>query len=97
MTAIPQHVDHWYIWSGDLAVVNIESSEVVGSTAARINATKIADSDVNEKELSFGSFHAGGGVNLAYCDGHVRFVTETIDSVVFSAMGTRNGDETVSE
>ncbi len=93
----PQHVDHWYIWSGDLAAVNIESSEVVGSTAARINATKIADSDVNEKELSYGSFHAGGGVNLAYCDGHVRFVTETIDAVVFSAMGTRNGGETVSE
>ena len=93
----PQHVDHWYIWSRNLAQVNIESSEVVGSTAARINATQIADSDVNEKELSFGSFHAAGGANLAYSDGHVKFVTETIDSVVFSAMGTRNGSETVSD
>lgn len=93
----PQHVDHWYIWSGDLVQVHIESSEVVGSTAARINATKIADSDINEKELSFGSFHAGGGANLAFCDGHVQFVPQTIDAIIFSAMGTRNGSEIVSD
>jgi prepilin-type N-terminal cleavage/methylation domain-containing protein/prepilin-type processing-associated H-X9-DG protein len=36
------------------------------------------------------------GVNVALCDGSVRFVSSTIDLPTWRAMGTRNGGETVS-
>ena len=38
------------------------------------------------------SFHPGG-VQVALCDGSVRFVPDTIDGLVWVAAGTRNGDE----
>ena len=34
-----------------------------------------------------------GGVNLAFCDGHVRFISNQIDITVWRAIGTRNGKE----
>lgn len=37
----------------------------------------------------------GGGVNVAFCDGHVSFVSDDIDLVVWRAIGTRNGREVV--
>lgn len=91
-----QHVDHWYIWSADIIFTDIDASEVVGSTAARINANKIEDAHVNEKELSFGSFHRNG-VNIAFVDGHVIFIRESIDVDTFGEMGTRHGGEVVSD
>jgi prepilin-type N-terminal cleavage/methylation domain-containing protein/prepilin-type processing-associated H-X9-DG protein len=36
------------------------------------------------------------GVNVGFCDGSVRFVTNTIDLTTWRALGTRNGNETVS-
>ena len=96
-----QHVDHWYIWSLELldwqdGLQRKECSEALGSTAARINAIKIPDADINEKELCFSSRHTAG-VNLAFADGHVRFVAESIDADTYSAIGTRNGSEVFSE
>jgi prepilin-type N-terminal cleavage/methylation domain-containing protein/prepilin-type processing-associated H-X9-DG protein len=38
------------------------------------------------------SRHAGG-VNLAFCDGSIRFLRETIALETWSALGTRNGGE----
>ena len=40
--------------------------------------------------------HHDGGVNVAFVDGHVRFVSETIDLGVWMALGSRNGQEAVS-
>jgi prepilin-type processing-associated H-X9-DG protein len=37
-----------------------------------------------------------GGVMVAYGDGHVDFVTDTVDSVVWSNIGSRNDGNTVS-
>lgn len=42
------------------------------------------------------SFHAGGGVNVALVDGSVRFVPDRVAPTVWSALGTRNGGETVA-
>jgi hypothetical protein len=46
-------------------------------------------------EVSFGSRHSGGA---QFCsgDGSVRFVPETIDPVVYSALGTRGKSEVVN-
>jgi hypothetical protein len=42
--------------------------------------------------LSTRSYHEGG-VNLATADGAVHFVTDSIDPVVYKALGSRNGAE----
>jgi prepilin-type N-terminal cleavage/methylation domain-containing protein len=38
-----------------------------------------------------------GGVHMLLCDGAVRFVSENIDLMLWRALGTRNGGETVGE
>lgn len=38
-----------------------------------------------------------GGVNMSLCDGSVRFATESIDRVLWRAVGTRAGNEVVTE
>ena len=42
--------------------------------------------------LGFGSWHPGGA-NFAFCDGSVKFLKESIDLSVLSALGTRAGGE----
>lgn len=42
------------------------------------------------------SVHAGDGVNTAFCDGRVQFVSSAIDSSVWLGLGTRNGSEIIS-
>lgn len=37
--------------------------------------------------------HHSGGVNLLFGDGHVRLVSESVDAVVWTALGTRSGGE----
>ncbi|MEW4488347.1 DUF1559 domain-containing protein [Thalassoglobus sp. JC818] len=37
-----------------------------------------------------------GGVNLTFADGHVVFLTESVDRDVWRAIGTRNGNEVVT-
>lgn len=38
-----------------------------------------------------------GGVNALCCDGHVRFVADTIDLFVWRSLGSRNGGEVVAD
>ncbi len=98
-SANPQKVDHWILgsaelgWDFSLAYGSGEASECLGSTACRLNAIRIDEAPINEKELGFGSAHANG-VNFGFADGHVQFVTDIIDSRVLSALGTRSGGET---
>jgi prepilin-type processing-associated H-X9-DG protein len=40
------------------------------------------------------SFHSGG-VNVAMVDGSTHFVADSVDPFVWSALGSRDGDETV--
>ncbi len=37
-----------------------------------------------------------GGVNVAYLDGHIRFINESIDKNVWRAIGTMNGGESTT-
>ncbi|MDG2381100.1 MAG: DUF1559 domain-containing protein [Pirellulaceae bacterium] len=38
-----------------------------------------------------------GGVNVAFADGHVRFVADDVKSNIWWAMGSRNGKESINE
>ncbi len=94
-----QKVDHWTMGSGELGdytimipVGSAEVSECLGSTACPLNSIKRVESPMNDKELGFGSAHPTGG-NLSYADGHVRFVSESIDPQVLIAIGTRSAGE----
>lgn len=42
------------------------------------------------------SYHAGG-VNVLFGDGSVRYVSDTIDGIVWIGLGTRNGKEVIGE
>ncbi len=39
------------------------------------------------------SSHAGGGVNVAFCDGHVNFIPNQIDYNAWNALGTAQGND----
>ena len=92
--------DHWAIGGDDFD--NWEGtdwSEQGGSTAVRINyprPTNVRYSDASPEwaayEVSFGSRHPGGAQFCAG-DGSVHFISESIDLKLFSALGTRNGNE----
>ncbi len=98
-----QKVDHWYIGSDELTDMaslgsrdSSESSECLGSTACPINSLLQGDATtIDEKELSFGSRHTQG-TNIGFADGHVQFVSDSIGATVWSAVGTRSGNEVVS-
>jgi prepilin-type N-terminal cleavage/methylation domain-containing protein/prepilin-type processing-associated H-X9-DG protein len=47
-------------------------------------------------ETPFTSAHAGGGVNMAFCDGSIRFMAKETSLSVLQALATRNGGEVVS-
>lgn len=85
-------VDHWYFGSTQI-LEGKDSSEFVGSTAARFNALDVLlASSFGEKELGFGSYHAGG-CHLLLADGSVRFFSENMDEAVRRGLGTRDGGE----
>jgi prepilin-type N-terminal cleavage/methylation domain-containing protein/prepilin-type processing-associated H-X9-DG protein len=95
----PQKVDHWTIGSREisdydtaLVLGSNELSECLGSTAVPPNALEIEDAPIDHKELCYGSAHPTG-MNLGFADGHIRFVVETVDPEVYSAVGTRAGGE----
>lgn len=94
--------DHWAIGGDDFD--NWEGtdwSEQGGSTAVRINypkpTTRFNDlsPDWAAYEVSFGSHHTGGA-QFAVGDGSVKFISDSIDSVVLSAYGTARGGEVAS-
>ena len=93
-----QVVDHWYIWSPEQLEhshprYRAEASEAMGTTGAPPNAMANPEKwNINQKELSFSSRHPGG-LQVVFGDGHVRFISESIDRGVWSSMGTRaDGD-----
>ncbi|MEM7781829.1 MAG: DUF1559 domain-containing protein [Planctomycetota bacterium] len=97
-----QKIDHWYIGSRELHFYenipsdSAESSECLGSTACPVNSWRDDLAPINDRELSFGSAHPTG-INLGFADGHVDFIENRIDSVTYSAIGTRFGREVVND
>ncbi len=98
-----QGMDFWYIGSPQIdpcrcdgSTGGTEFSEFVGSTLAPMSALlKFPGMHGRLMELSFGSYHPGGA-QFVMGDGNVRFVADTIDADLFTALGSRNGGEIVS-
>lgn len=89
-----QIVDHWYIGSDGVKFVPggmREVSEAIGSSGVPINGTDL-DIPIDQKEMGFSSRHTGGCL-FTFADGHIRFLSETVDSKVFSKIGTIAGGE----
>ena len=69
------------------------SRTCAGMGAGMMPAMSMVDMAV---DLPPSSFHPGG-VNLAFGDGSIRFIKETVAMSVWRALGTRNGGEVVSQ
>ncbi|MFM8408518.1 MAG: DUF1559 domain-containing protein [Pirellulaceae bacterium] len=84
--------DHW-AFGGDDADTNNQGdmSEFLGSTGVPMNLPRVAPGTAAfaAYELSFGSKHTGGA-NFGFADGSVRFIGQTVQPTIYSALGTRN-------
>lgn len=90
--------DHWYFGSDDIDTnPGWDPSEGLGSTSIPMNLQKPGvdqcatptSAECQELQLCFGSTHPGG-MNAVKCDGSVEFITDGIDAVAWSALGTRD-------
>ena len=68
------------------------SGRQVLSTKHALNTRFAGLDDVAGNEYPFSSPHTGG-VNFAFCDGHVEFIDDLIDFNVYQAYSTRAGGE----
>jgi prepilin-type processing-associated H-X9-DG protein len=96
-------MDYWWLGSPQIdpcqcngTTAGTEFTEFVGSTAARLNARLIAASSGYEKEMAFGSYHAGGA-QFCFADGSVRFIGDSVEHLLYRALGSRNGGETIGK
>lgn len=99
-TGTNQIVDHWYIGTSDMGSVNntndwiAEASEALGSTGVALNNLHDNSIVIDEKEIGFDGNHPGG-VQFVFGDGHVTLLTDSIDRKIYSALGTRAGNEVI--
>ena len=88
-----QIIDHWCIGSPGMG--SSEMSEALGSTAIKINSWKLGSlAFIEDIELGFSSRHTGL-VQAVFGDGHVQIVSDSIDQIVWSSVGTRASSEVV--
>jgi len=90
--------DHWYIGGDDIDdYYGQDWSECLGSTGVPMNLPKVPAGDPNfgAYEIGFCSRHPGG-CNFVFADGSLHFLTQSIQQSVFSALGTRAGQEAIS-
>lgn len=96
-----QGMDYWYFGAPQTGGWvrggrgGTEYSEVVASTYPKLNAWRDPTTHGVLMEISFGSYHVGGAYFL-FCDGSVRFLSDTIDHKVYQTIGSRNGLEPTS-
>jgi len=96
-----QIVDHWYIGSDNQVLASVnpplyqEFSEGMGSMGVPMNAINDSSLLIDQRELCFSSLHHGGCL-FVFVDGHVQFVSQSIDRQIYSALGTIARGEVVS-
>ncbi len=90
--------DHWPFGGDDVDTTNQgDMSEHLGSTGVKMNLPPVPQGtpEFAAYEFSFGSRHTGGA-NFGYGDGSIRFLSQSVDPLVYSALGSRNGGEVVN-
>jgi prepilin-type processing-associated H-X9-DG protein len=91
-------------WRGDIqnddGVFKFMTITTPNSTAVDVVNWAVADNDPFMPVSTAGaqysaarSRHGGGGVNVALCDGSVRFVRNSISASTWQGLGTMNGGE----
>jgi len=88
--------DHFSLFHTDFQEFNgTDFSEALMSLYFPINSRRAAGSGFNDElQMGIGSFHPGGA-HVTKCDGSVRFLSDSLDAVVRSAIGSRAGGEVV--
>jgi prepilin-type N-terminal cleavage/methylation domain-containing protein/prepilin-type processing-associated H-X9-DG protein len=80
--------------SGNCATSYQSLGRSVRSAKHPINANILPMTDDEENDAPFGSYHSGGA-SFVFADGHVDFLSETIDTVTYQNLSTRAGGEVV--
>jgi prepilin-type N-terminal cleavage/methylation domain-containing protein/prepilin-type processing-associated H-X9-DG protein len=101
--AAPEMYAPWWWGGGSVAVADapVNPTRSVLTLNSPINDPTFLFGGANHNVLAqahnhpFSSRHAGGA-QFAFTDGHVAFLQASIDILVYRALGTRNGGETVS-
>ena len=66
------------------------------ATLTRAPCTNIS-TNVRPRMMAARSWHAGGGVNVVFCDGHTAFIRNSVNINVWRALSTAKGGEVVGE
>lgn len=87
------------VWAPSSGVAGI--GDVTMGTLVQINYrhplnTAVDNTFEDRRTNAYGSGHTGGS-QFALCDGSARFVSENIDQTLLQKLGTRDGNEVVSE
>ena len=84
-------------WFGGATLIGTPNSLCVGrllrSAMHPINSEVLPIRDSADNDVPFGSDHPGGA-QFAYADGHVDFLSDSIDWKIYQALATRAGEET---
>ena len=89
--------DHWAYGGDDVDTNNQgDMSEHLGSTGVPMNLKAVPPGTpaFAAYEICFGSSHTGGA-NFGFGDGAVKFMSQNLDPVVYSGLGSRNQGEIV--
>lgn len=87
-----------WAWSGGMkgaAHVFCSSAVPINSSAASFTASA---NDIGAQDRRFNAWGSGhvGGVCFAFCDGSVRFFSDSLDLVTLARLSTRAGEEVVN-
>ena len=89
---------YWFDGGGLYADLPAEQGQGYGrclmTTKYPINSVHIPMTPDFENDVPYGSRHPGGA-QFVFCDGHVVFLSETIDMAVYQGLSTRDGGEVV--
>jgi len=85
-------------WFGGATLKNnpngFSCGRILRSTKHPINSSILCMKDDQDNDAPFGSRHPSGA-QFVFCDGHVTFLSDTIDWKLYQALSTREGGETI--
>jgi len=76
--------------------LSLSVGRILRSTKHPINSDILCLADDQDNDVPFGSQHPGGAM-FVFCDGHVSFLSETMDWQVYQALSTRQDGEVLPE